>query len=340
MTPAPSLTAGLTGRLTQPAFIGGFVVALAATLLIGEAFARLSLPRDIRTSLGQGPAEKGIYKPDPQLGVDYRSYDDFRTEFAVRLAELGPLESPKPTWLLFGNSFVHGHEMLAFTARRALPEMRILDLQITGFLPLRAAQARHLLSAGLRPQRIFFMVMPVDLLQIGSRPLSYIAVSPEGAIATRLRFPEAPWGSFVTGSRLATIAWIRSGSADGDPAFRGRDIAATPSPRVQSDLSRIFGHLAETSRRHTVPVTIVTIPNREQVLGRAGHGFQDAVQALTRQAGLDYYDTSGLFAGITDKLSLFMPDWHFNERGNALLLNGLIEHARAASAPSGSPKPP
>ena len=99
-----------------------------------------------------------------------------------------------------------------------------------------------------------------------------------------------------------------------------------PSLRVQDDLSRIFNHLAETSRRYRVPVTVVVLPNRDQVFGRAGFGFQDTLAQLSRRAGLDFLDARQPFVDASDKLSLFVPDWHFPGRGNALLVQELVEH--------------
>lgn len=301
-------------------------MSLFTVLLVGEVFARLSLPPDIRQHFGAGPAQAGIYKPDPELGVDYRSYEDFRADNAARLAALGALDAPTPTWLFFGNSFVQASGMLADTVRRAVPDRRIFDLRKNELLPLRAAQARQLLRAGLRPQRIFFALMPIDTLQIGKRPLSYLAVGDDGAIATRRRWPDPPWDLFVPESRLAAIAWIRSGRSDGDPGFNRYTVSDTPSARLQDDLLRILNHLAETSRQFGVPVTIVTLPSREQVFGRSGFGFQEALKELSRRVKLDYYDARAPLLEASDKRALFLPDWHFSAHGNALLSQGLLEH--------------
>jgi hypothetical protein len=327
-------TARFEGTGQRVPFIAGFLASLAAVLLIGEAYARFSPPRDIRQQFGQNPTQERLYKPDPELGADFRSYDDFRALNAAWLRQLGPLDLAKPTWLLFGNSFVQGPGHVADTATQMLPELRIFALRLHIDLPLRAAEARQLLSHGLKPRRIFFVMLPVDLLQIGKRPLSFIEVNAEGAITTRLRWPDAPWTWAVTASRLATIAWIRSGRAAGDPSFDPRRVTATPSPRVQRDLLRIFNHLAETSRRYDVPVTVVALPGREQVFGRTGFGFQETLAELTRRAGLDFHDARRPFIEAADKISLFVPDWHFSARGNALAVRELValDKARAGEA--------
>ncbi len=98
---------------------------------------------------------------------------------------------------------------------------------------------------------------------------------------------------------------------------------------MQDDLSRILNHLAETSRRYRVPVTVVALPDRNQVFGRAGFGFQDTLAQLSQRAGLDFLDARQPFVDASDKLSLFVPDWHFTERGNALLVRELAAHDKA-----------
>jgi hypothetical protein len=311
----------------------GFAAAFGVVLLIGEAYARLAPPRDVSEHFGQGAAKVGIYRSDPQLGADYRSFEEFRKENAARLAELGSLKSVTPTWLFFGNSFVQAPGMMADAARRMQPGRRVFNLGRNIEIPLRAAQARHLLAAGLRPERLFFVLLPLDLTQIGERPLSFIDVTTDGAITTRLRWPDPPWTSLVTGSRLASIAWIRSGRSDGDPTFNRHKVAEAPSARVLDDLARILDHLAETSRRYGVPVTVIALPNREQVFGRAGFGFQDALRDLSCRAGLDFYDGSAALLNVDDTRGLFLPDWHFNERGNTLLMQGLLAHLHSREQP-------
>jgi hypothetical protein len=318
-------------------FALGVAIALPLSLLLGEAYSRLRLPNDIRDYLGGDPSRTGIYKPDPVLGADYRSYEHFHAENAARLAALGGLASARPTWLFLGNSFVQAPDMLAATAQRAMPERRMFYLARNEELPLRVAQARLLLQAGLQPERIFFALVPHDLWQIGRRPLRFIAVNAHGAITTRLRTPEPPWDHLVTESRLAMIAWIRSGRADGDPGFVTRTVADTPSPRVQDDMMSLLRVLAEQSRTFAVPVTVVVIPNRGQILGRAGFGFQAAVRDLCRELGLDYYDAHRPLVEAADKQSLFLPDWHLSARGNALLLDGLLAHLQMTRADAAGP---
>jgi hypothetical protein len=311
-------------------FTLGLLSAFAAVLALGEGFAHLQLPSDVRQNLGEGLTGSGIHKSDPVLGADYRSYEDFRANDAPRLAKLGPLDAPTPTWLFLGNSFVQAPGMLADTAQASQPDKRIVSLGKNVDLPLRVAQARLLLRAGLRPQRVFFVMLPIDLLSIGSRPLGSITVTPGGLMSTRVRWPDPPWGQFVRASRLATIVWMRSGRAVGDPGFRPRLVDEIPSPRIQADLIDMLGVLSDISREFGVPVTVVTIPDREQIFAKAGFGLQATMLEICKRMDLDFYDARRPFVEASDKMTLFEPDWHFSARGNALLLEGLLDHLKTA----------
>ena len=311
----------------------GFAVAFGAVFLIGEAYARLWPPRDVREHFGRGVSQPGIYRSDAQLGADYRSFEEFRGENAARLAALGPLKSATPTWLFFGNSFVQAPGMMADTARHMRPGYRIFNLGRNVELPLRAAQARHLLAAGLKSERMFFVLLPLDVMHIGQRPLSFIAVTPEGAITTSHAGPIGlgrPWCA------AAGLPPSRGFAAAGQSATRGSTGARSqliPSARVRGDLARILDDLAETSRRYGVPVTVIVLPDREQIFGRAGFGFQDTVRELSRRARLDFYDARAPLVEADNKRGLFLPDWHFNERGNTLVMQGLLAHLRNSASP-------
>src|SRR4051794_35734596 len=87
-------------------FVGGVLAGLIAAVLLGEAFSRISAPADLKAFLGESSPRSGAYRPDPDVGVAYRSLADFRAENAVRLRQLEKPGLPSRTWLWFGNSFV------------------------------------------------------------------------------------------------------------------------------------------------------------------------------------------------------------------------------------------
>jgi hypothetical protein len=266
----------------------------------------------------------GIYRPDPIIGADYRSPADFRDAYRVRLAEMEALGSNRPTWLMFGNSFVQAPGMLADTLAAALPDRRIYFLQRNEPLFLRVAQLRILLSEGLRPERVFFALLPLDIAGLAFEPVSRVGVNGRGAVIHKPRLPRPPFDALFLQSRLALLGWVRSGQARPDPSFSAGDVTKHVTPSITDSLQRLLGELARLSRQNAVPVTLILIPDREQIFGKSGYAAQDKV--IARAQGLDVFDARQIFAAAADKSALFLPDWHFTPRGNHLLLAGLLAH--------------
>lgn len=150
---------------------------LAVTLFAGfaEGYLRLFPPRDLHPYLGESSPLTGIYRPDGDFGITYRDWEALAADNDDRLREYLPFESHaagRPLWAFFGNSFVQAPGMLADTARQALPGTRVFNLGKNELLPLRLAQVKLLLENGLRPERIFVALMPVDVLGLGEQPLA------------------------------------------------------------------------------------------------------------------------------------------------------------------------
>ena len=216
--------------------------------------------------------------------------------------------------------------MLGDTAQAAMPEVRMFYLQRNERPGLRVAQMRLLLDHGLRPQRIIFVLLPVDAVSLCKQPLQSIHVNSHGAITTRLRMPAQPFDVLLRHSQLATLAWIRSGRHVWNPGFRMSQISDTLPQPLPDDLKQLVSAIGGLSRKHSVPVTVLLIPNREQIIGKAKFALQDSVIAMCRGQGLDWFDGRDVFAGVAEKQTLFLPDWHFTPGGNELLLSALLEH--------------
>src|SRR5262249_29732821 len=130
----------------------------------------------------------------------------------------------------------------------------------------------------------------------------------------------------VRHSRLALTAWCRSGLHQALPGYsRSRLFQGLP-PTLEADMQRLFAGLARTSRQHGVPITIILIPSFDQICKGASFGFQDQLASLGHRAGLDVCDVRASFLKHPNKPSLFIPDKHFSELGNELLLNELLRH--------------
>jgi len=302
----------------------GVIVGLIIPLIFGEAYARLYPPLDIQPYLGDESPLKGIYRPDPVLGVDYRSIADYRPYEAPLFAELRPLNVPK-TWLFFGNSFAGG---MSVTAREVLPSYRILFFrEAKDRLHMRVAQARMLLRNGLRPERLIFTLISGEIAAYVKLPLSSVYVNRGGAITYRVRMPLAPWDQLLIHSRLVLMAWVHSGLYHAIPRFRPTQITETMPDIVVADFRRMLNAIGELSRQYEIPVTVVIFPDRHQILsGGSKFNMQKMIVELCQEAGLDVYDPSPLLLGYPDKKALYIPDWHYTASGNKMIFADFLNH--------------
>ncbi len=307
-------------------FVLGLLAGVAVPLILAEAHVRYHPPADMQPFLGDESGLKGSFRPDPELCADYATFENFRADYSARLTALGALDDARPTWLWFGNSFVQAPGMLGDAAQAAMPKVRMFYLQRNERPWLRIAQMRALLEHGLHPERIIFALLPVDAVSLCQQPLESIYVNSHGAITTRLRMPAGPLAALIRHSKLATLAWIRSGRHVWNPGFRMAKIGETLPPPLPDDLRQLVSVIGGLSRKHSVPVTVLLIPNREQIAGKSKFAFQDSMIAMCREQGLACFDARNVFAGVQEKQTIFLPDWHFTPRGNELLLAALLEH--------------
>jgi hypothetical protein len=315
----------------------GALLTAGGLLAAGELFLRCFPPRDFVPYLGTAADLAGPYRPDGDFGVGYRCWDAFRSEYGERLARYEPLDrdpAGRPTWAMFGSSFVQAPGMLGDTAQAALPDKRIFFLGRNEPPHVRMAQVRLLLEHGLRPERIFLVFLPHDLLPFARHSLDQIRVTPAGGIAYSPRLPAGAAGDLVGCTRLGLLAWVRAGRPEAVPGFRPSTLLDGIPPAMLADLRRLFDALAEVCRRHHVPVSVVLIPNYEQISSGAPHGFQETMTPLCLERGLDVCDLREVFARQRDKPGLFLPDNHFTPRGNRVLLDGLLAHLRATDGGS------
>lgn len=323
-------------RFPRLHFILGCLAAVLLLAGLAEVFLRWFPPADLHPFLGEQSPLTGIYRPDADFAVTYRSWEDFCTDNAARLKDYVPFErsaDPRPLWAMFGNSFVQAPGMLADTARQALPDHRIFNLGRNELPFVRLAQIKLLLEHGLRPERIFVEFMPVDVLPLGPQPLDTVRVTTKGALTYEPRLPPGPAGWLVRHSRVALTAWVRAGRQHGNPGFKSGRVYEGVGEPLRGDLARLFGNLARLGRQYHVPVTVVLIPAYHQVVRGDPCGFQHVLGDMLRGYGLDVFDPRAAFIHFPNAQSLFLPDLHFNEAGNRLLLAELLKHLQRLPAP-------
>src|SRR5262245_8569168 len=189
-------------------FFAGFFVAAAALIAVGEVGVRVAPPRIVQPYLPDDD-RPGPFQSDPHYGVQYRSWDAFRDDYADALKPhefLFAASDPPKTWAMFGSSFVHAPGMLADTARQQAPNRHVFNLGRNEFLYVRAAQLEFLLDHGLRPERIVFAMHPLDAAVFARQTVKMVHAGPNGALAFDPRLP-AVGGEVIRKSRLALAGW-------------------------------------------------------------------------------------------------------------------------------------
>ncbi len=320
-------------------FAVGWIAAATLVLTGGELFLRAVPPTELYAYLGESSPLTGPYVPDPTFGVTYRSWDVFSAENAEHLRDFGALSDSSgalPIWAFFGNSFVQAPGMLADVARTRVRTRRIFNLGRNEPLPVRLAQIRLLLDHGLHPERIFVELMPVDLLLLGEQPLATTCVTSKGALTYEPRLPAPPADWLVGHSALLRTAWFRTGRHRGNPRFNKHTLYERIDEPLLSDVRHLFAGVARSAQAHDVPVTVVLIPSYHQVLFGASYGFQDTMTAVLHAQGFDVLDPRDAFAKHPTPATLFIPDKHLSDEGNALLLTELLNHVHAREASPGA----
>lgn len=313
-------------------FAGGFVAA-TLLLVVGEIGLRVAPPRTLQPYLVDD-GRPGPFRSDPYYGVQYESWDAFRADYADGLRPhefLFNTPNPPRTWAMFGSSFVHAPGMLADTAREHIPNRYIFNLGRNEFVYVRAAQIDLLLAHGLRPERIIFAMQPLDAAVFAHQTVEMVHAGPGGAQAFDPRLP-AVGGELIRHSRLALAGWVRADLQYAVPFHRPADLNNSVHPVIRAELRALLTRLRTVTARCDVPLTILLIPNYEQITRGAEFAFQDDTAHLAKLAGLDVCDARRPFLVFPDKPALFIPDKHFSAVGNRLLLSELVNHLHTLGA--------
>jgi len=313
-------------RVESWAAVIGFVAAVALLAALAEGFLRWFPPTEQEPYIGDASPRQGPFVGDRTFGVSYRSFDAFAAVNAERLQPFLPLGTPgAPLWAMFGNSFVQAPGMLGDTLRERVPERRIFYLGRNEDLPVRFAQVALLLDHGLRPERVFVVLLPLDLAGLGVQPLATLQVTSHGALGYQPRLPDGIAGRLLARSALVRAAWFRAGRQRGNPAFDPRALNERIDAPLLGDVGRLFTGLADAAHAHGVPVTVVLIPSYQQVLRGAPYGFQDTLTPLLVGLGYDVCDPRDRFARAASP-DLFAPDRHLSPQGNQLLAGAVLAH--------------
>lgn len=316
-------------RRSRWRFALGFAMATLALLAIGEVGLRIVPPRAVQPYLPDDD-RPGPYRSDSVYGVQYKSWETFREDYSEALKPHDILFRPDPpiTWAMFGSSFVQAPDMLADTARKHVPNRHVFNLGRNEPVYVRAAQIDLLLEHGLKPERIVFALMPLDVAVLARHSFEMVKAGSGGAMVFEPRLP-ALGGSIVRSSRLALSGWVRADFQHAIPNLNPSVMTRRMDPRILKEVEYLFARIAEVIARLHVPVTVLLIPNHEQITKGAGYAFQDELTRIAKEKGLDVLDVRDAFRNYPDKPALFIPDKHFTDLGNQILLGEFVKHLHA-----------
>jgi hypothetical protein len=275
---------------------------------------------------------KGSFVADAEIGLRYRDFAELQQSYDQRFKELGwPLPATRPIWAMFGNSFVQAGGMLADTANREQPDHLTFHLARNESLPIRIAQIEILLQNGFRPERIFFVLLPIELLPFIDNSLDQLRIGSNGAIFYAMRKPSSVLGELLESSRLLQLAWLRMKLHQAEPFYSPTQIPQGMTEGMKGDFDRLFQRLGKIESEFRIPITIVLIPSHEMIIGKAPMISLEQLQQLASKHLPDVVMVRDVFVNYPNKAELFIPDKHFSETGNHLLLQSLINHIQPES---------
>lgn len=325
-----------TGRLR---FCLGVVLASALLLGVGETYLRLFPPEYLHPYLGNESPLAGPLVADVDFGVGFASWEDLQKDNPITLGPRSPLQPHSPltthhsprasetsrVWLVLGSSF--GYE-LAHRMRREVTEWHTLNLDRRERLTVRMAQIKTLLESGCRPAHIFLVVIPPDFTYLCEHKLEHHRANVKGGLVFEPRLPAGPWSALVTQSRLAFSGWARLGLQRDQPFFKTGQLGQRISDDLRDDLKHLFAALGRTQRQHAVPLTVIMIPARRELLLDKHFALEEALVSILRSEGIHYLDPRPAFLAQARPVELYVPDGHLSELGNMIVLGELLKEVR------------
>lgn len=308
-------------------FVSGIVLGILLPLLIAEGYLRIFPVKDIHTYLGEDSPLTGFYKPHDDFSVTYESWEAMSRDNALteeKFSNYINSSDSRPLWVLCGSSFA---DML----KRDMQEV-IHDKKIAKFhrhkviLPLQIAQLQMLLEKGLRPQKIFFVLLTPEGGRLAEHPLNTSYISSKGALLYQPRKGPAAVNWLIENSRVGLTAWVRSGQAIGTPGFKRRHLYDSVPRQVVDDFRSLFSAFAEIAEAKGVEISIILIPRKRQILKGEGFAFQDTLDNLFQTLGFTIIDPRQEFLTADNSHELYLiHDGHVSKAGNNIIIQRILQ---------------
>jgi hypothetical protein len=322
----------------------GAMTAIALLLGLAEIYLRVFPPDYLHPFLGDDSPRAAHLCPDADFGVGFASWDALVAGNPGTLGPHSPLcphssAAAANTWLVLGTSF--GFE-LAKRMPGEFPGHTILTLDRSEPLTVRLAQIKTLLESGCRPAHIFVVTTPIDFNTLGEFELCHHRANSRGGYVFEPHFAPEPFGAVLRHSRLAFSGWTRLRLHRDHPGFRMKQLTDRIPETMQRDQRQLFAGLARCEREHPVPITVLVLPGMNEIVQRGGFALQDTLIGILKTERLTYVDPRPALLAHAPARELFVPDGHFSDLGNHIVLETLrqqlaradrIAEARQGNAP-------
>lgn len=331
------------GRFSRLRTATVFLASLLAALLVCEIILRLALRGDNLYTT----ATLGVFAPDPELG--WSNKPNFRTSIkwggrtvVIRTDARGnripdssaPRADAQPTESIVfaGDSYVFGYEVSAEETfvelvGRSSPPRRVVNLGVGGYgLGQSCRRLERFLAEEPDVTRAYLAIYLGNDIEDSVTPPKTLQVDRYGYL--RSVSPRPSWlvdaHSFaVHHSRLAFYlgaAWrrIRSSithdsSASSEPGNRWIYSEASFSPERLREHRRALGHLAEAARARGTPVTVLLIPEKDQVYGKLGDLPNRRLSTMASDLGMPVIDLLPALRAAAQEHRIV---WHDTVRGH------------------------
>src|SRR5262249_54104692 len=153
--------------------------------------------------------------------------------------------------------------MLGDQVAQQLPQVHAIYLRKNEYLAVRAAQLRLLLEQGLRPERVLFVLLPIDVVGFVVESPEQYHIDASGVLSIQTPIPD--WlAPLADKSRLAYAFGVRTHDAKRAYAQAANRLANGLAGQDRTEVKWLMHELAETCRGYGVPLSLVLLPNYEQ----------------------------------------------------------------------------
>ena len=304
----------------------GILTGIFIPLILAEVYLSHFPLDEVKPFMGKESPLSGIYTPHDGFGISYKSIEDMYDDNHLndkRVSQMINNSENKRLWLICGTSFA---DSLYGDAKKIIKGFKVAKLHRHGIsLPLYMAQTEMLLKRGLRPEKIFFVILTIEAGALGDQPLDTRYISSKGALLYKPRSAPTGLDWFVRNTTTGLAAWVKSGKASGNlGGFKRKSLNKRVDDKIVADFRRLFENMVKTARTAGIDISVILVPRRRQMRKRAGFVFQDTLRPVFESLGIEVIDLKDDFFAQDDISRLYVLDGHLSKRGNKIIIKRML----------------